>query len=270
MENRKHLKEAKRVVIKVGSSSLTHPETGHLNFRKLEKLVRQVCDLKNSGKEVILVSSGAMAVGISDLNIGTKPEELAKKQAVAAVGQASLMMHYQKLFREYNHEVGQILMTKDVVEDFKRYHNTRNTFNALLAMNVIPIVNENDTVSTEEIEFGDNDRLSATVAILTGADLLILLSDVDGLYDGNPNQNPDRKVIEVVDKIDHRIMEMAGASNSAVGTGGMITKILAAKMATQKGIDMIIANAQTEQVIQKIYDGEVIGTIFKRNSADKE
>lgn len=264
MEHRRHLIEANRIVIKVGSSSITHEKTGHISIQKLEHFVRQVSDLKNSGKEIIVVTSGAQAVGISALNLKERPVLLEEKQAVAAVGQASLMMIYQKLFREYNHHVGQILLTKDVIDNKKRNKNARNTFKALLRMNVIPIVNENDSVSTEEIEFGDNDRLSATVAVLSDADLLILLSDIDGLYDKDPKSHKDAKVIEVVERMSNDVFEMAGASKSKVGTGGMVTKLMAAEMVTTKGIDMIIANSSTPYIIQKIKDGEVIGTIFKK------
>lgn len=262
MIHREHLKNAKRVVIKVGSSSITHENTGHISLRKLDHFVKQVADLKNSGKEVIIVTSGAQAVGISSLNLAARPTSLEEKQAVAAVGQASLMMIYQKLFREYNHHVGQILLTKDVVEHPERNRNAKNTFNALLRMNVIPIVNENDTVSTEEIVFGDNDTLSATVAVLAEADLLILLSDIDGLYDKDPRTHADAKVIDVVYEITDEIYKMAGVSKSKVGTGGMTTKLIAADFATKNQVDMIIANSQTPYIIQKIEEGEVVGTIF--------
>ncbi len=265
MENRIHLSDINRIVIKIGSSSITHESTGHISIQKLEHFVRQVADLKNAGKEVIIVTSGAQAVGISALNLSGKPDLLAEKQAVAAVGQASLMMIYQKLFREYNHQVGQILITKDVVDNEERFNNTKNTMQSLLQMHVIPIVNENDTVSTEEIEFGDNDRLSATVAILSEADLLILLSDIDGLYDMDPKIHKDAQVIHFVDTLDDDIYKMAGVSKSKVGTGGMLTKLMAADMVTKEGIDMIIANSNTPYVIQRIKDGEVIGTIFKKN-----
>lgn len=264
MEHRRHLIEAKRIVIKVGSSSITHEKTGHISIQKLEHFVRQVSDLKNAGKEIIVVTSGAQAVGVSALNLEERPILLEEKQAVAAVGQASLMMIYQKLFREYNHQVGQVLITKDVIDNKSRNKNARNTLKALLKMHVIPIVNENDTVSTEEIEFGDNDRLSATVAILSDADLLILLSDIDGLFDRDPKEHEDAKVLEVVEQMNEDIYKMAGASKSNVGTGGMITKLMAAEMVTTKGIDMIIANSSTPYIIQKIKDGEVVGTIFKK------
>lgn len=267
MENRVHLNEVKRVVVKIGSSSITHENTGHINIQKMDHFVRQISDLKNSGKEVVVVTSGAQAVGVSSLNLGEKPTLLEEKQAVAAVGQASLMMLYQKLFREYNHHVGQVLITKDVVEHEKRYDNAKNTFKALLKMNVIPIVNENDTVSTEEIEFGDNDRLSAMVAVLVDAELLILLSDIDGLYDKDPRENDDANVLNVVHQVNDDIYSMAGVSTSKVGTGGMTTKLIAAEMVNKEGIDMIIANSNTPYVIQKIKDGEVVGTIFRKQEA---
>lgn len=264
MEHRRHLIEAKRIVIKVGSSSITHENTGHISLQKLDHFVRQVSDLKNAGKEIIVVTSGAQAVGVSALNLKDRPILLEEKQAVAAVGQASLMMIYQKLFREYNHQVGQVLITKDVIDNKSRNKNARNTLKALLRMNVIPIVNENDTVATEEIEFGDNDRLSATVAVLSDADLLILLSDIDGLYDKDPKEHKDAMVKAVIPKVTDEVYKMAGTSKSKVGTGGMVTKLMAAEMVTSKGIDMIIANSSTPYIIQKIKDGEVIGTIFQK------
>lgn len=264
MIHRLHLNDIKRVVIKIGSSSITHEKTGHISIQKMEHFVRQISDLKNAGKEVIVVSSGAQAVGISALNLPESPAILEEKQAVAAVGQASLMMLYQKLFREYNHHVGQVLITREVVDDEQRCLNAKNTFKTLLKMNVIPIVNENDTVSTEEIEFGDNDRLSATVAIISESELLILLSDIDGLYDLDPRIHDEARIVGVVDRITDDIYNMAGVSKSRVGTGGMLTKLMAAEMVTEAGIDMIIANSSTPYVIQKIKDGEVIGTIFKK------
>jgi len=264
MIHREHLKNAKRVVIKVGSSSITHESTGHISLRKLDHFVKQVADLKNSGKEVIIVTSGAVAVGVSSLNLPAKPTILQEKQAVAAVGQASLMMIYQKLFREYNHHVGQVLLTKDVIQQEERKSNAKNTLLTLLRMNVIPIVNENDTVSTEEIVFGDNDTLSATVAVLAEADLLILLSDIDGLYDKDPRDHADAKIIDVVYEVTEEIFNMAGVTKSKVGTGGMTTKLIAADFATKNHVDMIIANSQTPYIIQKIEEGEVIGTIFMK------
>ena len=260
--NRQALLDKKRIVVKVGSSSLTHQETGHISIAKLEKLIRQLADLKNSGKDVVLVSSGAQAVGISALNLSEKPKEIEKKQAVASVGQASLMMIYQKLFREYSLVSSQVLITKDIIDHPKRKSNATNTFEALLAYGVIPIVNENDTVATDEIEFGDNDTLSAIVAELVSADLLILLSDIDGLYDSDPTMSMDARLITDIATIDDQVTEMASGSNSEVGTGGMITKIEAARIATEAGIDMVIANSETPQVLSKIINGERIGTHF--------
>jgi len=262
MKTRNIIKDKKRIVIKIGSSSLTHKETGHISVSNMERFVRQITDLKNSGKEVVLVSSGAIAVGLSALNIKNKPQDLSEKQAIAAVGQASLMMIYQKLFREYNKTVGQVLITKDLIEHEGRKKNAINTFKALLEYGTIPIVNENDTVSTEEIEFGDNDNLSALVATLVNADLLIILSDIDGLYDNDPKANPNAQLIHEVYSVDESIETMASGAGSKVGTGGMVTKLQAAKLATEYGIDTIIANSETHHVIYRIMEMDEIGTIF--------
>jgi len=260
--NRQTLVDKHRIVVKVGSSSLTHQKTGHISISKMEKLIRQLVDLKNSGKDVILVSSGAQAVGISALNLSEKPEKIDEKQAVASVGQASLMMIYQKLFREYGHVSGQVLITKDIIDHPQRKANATNTFRALMSYGVIPIVNENDTVATDEIEFGDNDTLSAIVAELVEADLLILLSDIDGLYDRDPTKVQSAHLIHDIQRVDGQVRAMATGSNSAIGTGGMVTKIEAARIATDNGIDMVIANAETEDVLQKILQGQSIGTHF--------
>lgn len=265
MEDRILLKDKKRIIIKIGSSSITHEDTGHISLSKMERFVRQIADLKNRGKEVIVVSSGAIAVGISALNLTQKPTDLDKVQAVASVGQASLIMLYQKLFREYNQTVGQVLITKDVLDHQKRKDNAVKTFNALMAYDAVTIVNENDTLSTEEIEFGDNDRLSAIVASLVQGDLLILLSDIDGLYNKNPKVHDDAKLIEKVAVINEDIRKMAGDSHSKVGTGGMITKLLAGEIATSAGVDMVIANSKEPQIIERITDGENIGTLFVGN-----
>lgn len=269
MDYRERLKERKRIVVKIGSSSLTHRETGLLNLEKLEKLVRVLTNLHNMGKEVILVSSGAIAVGRKKM--GLKPEELtlSKKQACAAVGQAQLMMTYQKLFSEYNQPVAQILMTKLTMLREENKTNAANTYLELLKMGVIPIVNENDTVSTYEIQFGDNDRLSAIVTALTGADLLILLSDIDGLYSDDPNVNENAEFIELVEKIDERHIGMGkSTSSSDVGTGGMSAKLAAAKIATLSGADMVIANAEDVNVINDIVQGKNVGTLFLANKDD--
>lgn len=253
---------AKRIVIKIGSSSLTHKETCHISISNMEKFVRQVADIKHSGKEIVLVSSGAIAVGLSSLNMDKKPECLADKQAIASVGQASLMMIYDKLFREYNQTVGQILITKDLLEHEGRKNNTINTFNSLFKLGVIPIVNENDTISTEEIEFGDNDNLSAIVAGLIDADLLIILTDTEGLYDSDPKINGSAKLIHEVYDINNEIEAMASGTGTRLGTGGMITKIQAAKLANGYGINTIIAKTESDRVLYNILQGSTIGTIF--------
>ncbi len=268
MTLRKRLKEKKRIVIKVGTSSLTHPETGLLDFIKMEKLVRELTDLSNQGKEVVLVSSGAIAVGRKAIGMRERPSKLEVKQACASIGQARLMMIYQKLFMEYNQIASQILMTKNTLVNEGNRENARNTFETLLAMGAIPIVNENDTVSTYEIQFGDNDTLSAIVTALIEADLLILLSDIDGLFTDDPNRNPDAKFIEYVDRVDERFSQMAKGSSSDVGTGGMSTKLGAARLATSAGADMIIANGSDMGIIHRIMSGERIGTMFRANRTE--
>ena len=269
MVNRDILKDKKRIVVKIGSSSLTHKETGLLDFVKLEKLVRVLTNLRNQGKEVILVSSGAIAVGRKKLGLKKEEMTLSKKQACAAVGQAQLMMTYQKIFSEYNQPVAQILLTKITMMQEENKINAENTFLELLSLGVIPIVNENDTVSTYEIQFGDNDRLSALVTALTGADLLILLSDIDGLFTDDPNTNPDAKFIDLVPQIDDNLRAMGKDSASAVGTGGMSAKINAATIATDSGADMIIANSKDVNIIFDILNGDNVGTLFLANKAEE-
>ena len=270
MNFREALREKQRVVVKVGTSSLTHAETGKLNLTRLEILVRELSDLRNQGKDVVLVSSGAIGVGSAALGLGGKPAELGKSQACAAVGQARLMMIYQKLFMEYNQMSGQILMTKNtLLNDLNRY-KARNTFQALLQMGVIPIVNENDTVSTYEIQFGDNDTLSAIVAALIGADLLILLSDIDGLFSDDPRTTPGAKFIDLVENLDEHFLRMGKATTgSKVGTGGMATKLSAAKIATSAGADMVIANGEDPHVLHKILEGRDYGTLFAANPREE-
>ena len=263
MDIRKSLIDKKRIVIKLGSSSITHEETGALILNKLEVLVREISDLKNMGKEVILVSSGAIAVGKCAARLKQKPGTIAEKQACAAIGQCNLMMTYQKLFSEYQQTTAQILMTKDTVANNLSRMNALNTFQELMKMNVIPIVNENDTVSTYEIQFGDNDTLSAIVAALMDADLLILLSDIDGLFTDDPNQNPDARFIDIVEEIDQHLLDMGkDSTGSSMGTGGMTTKLEAARLATEAGVDMIIANGEDFRIIHKIMQGENHGTLF--------
>ncbi|MDD6480852.1 MAG: glutamate 5-kinase [Lachnospiraceae bacterium] len=253
----------KRVVIKIGSSSLTHPETGRLNLVKMEHLVRQIGDLHNQGFDVCLVSSGAIAVGRAAMSIEKRPEETSLKQACAAVGQARLMMVYQKIFSEYNQMAGQILLTKNTMVNPVSRENAGNTFEQLFRLGIIPVVNENDTVSTYEMQFGDNDTLSALVASMVGADLLILLSDIDGLYTDDPHKNPEAKLLKKVEHMDDSIYGMAkGSTGSDVGTGGMTTKLTAAKIATLSGADMIIANGKDVGVIQDIFQDDYVGTLF--------
>ena len=259
---RVRIKDKHRIVIKVGSASLVHENTGEINFLKLEQLVRLICDLRNQDKDIILVSSGAIGVGRKALGLSKRPDTLPLKQACASVGQAVLMMMYQKLFGEYNHTASQILMTKHTIIRPISCKNAKNTFNQLLSMGVVPIVNENDTISTDEIEFGDNDTLSAVVAALSGADLLILLSDIDGLYTKDPTKYSDARFIECVPEIDDKLYAMAGGAVSDFGTGGMVTKIDAARIAADAGCDMIIANGRDFHVIPRIMAGENIGTLF--------
>lgn len=264
---RDFLKDKKRIVVKIGSSSLMHSETGKLDLLKIERLVRALVDIKNSGKEVILVSSGAIAVGKTAIGLHERPDELPVKQACAAIGQAKLMMVYQKLFAEYGTIAAQVLLTKYTMLNPVTRTNAENTFKELLHIGAIPVVNENDTVSTYEIEqvqsFGDNDKLSALVASITEADLLILLSDIDGLYTDDPNKNPDAKFINVVDKIDEQLMNMGkNSSGSSVGTGGMSAKLVAARIATYSGTDMVITNGNDVTNISRIINGENTGTLF--------
>lgn len=273
MNYRELLKDKKRIVIKVGSSSLIHKETGKLDLRKVEVLVRELSDLHNQGKNVVLVTSGAVAVGSTVLGLKERPRELKVKQACSAVGQARLMMIYQKLFSEYNQTAAQILMTKNtMVNNVNRMH-ARNTFEELLRLDAIPVVNENDSISSYELEFldafGDNDTLSAVIAALIGADLLILLSDIDGLFTDDPNTNPAAKFIDTVETLDEKLLSMGKGSVSKVGTGGMATKLTAAEIATAAGADMVIANGADFHVIHKIIEGRRYGTLFVQNKKEE-
>lgn len=264
--DRSFLRDKKRIVVKIGTSTITHTETGNLNLDKLEKFVRVLTDLHNQNKEIIIVSSGAVGAGRKALGIQGKPKTLSIKQACAAVGQARLMMIYQKLFAEYNQTIAQILITKRImINDISRT-NAENTFQELLGMGVIPIVNENDPISTDQIGdeiFGDNDTLSANVAELVQADLLILLSDIDGLYTDDPRNNKDAKFIDYVENIDGDLEAMAKGAESTFGTGGMTTKVAAAKIANDAGVDMVIANGDDVHNVTRIINGEQIGTLFK-------
>jgi glutamate 5-kinase len=261
MEQRRALRDAKTVVVKVGTRTLAHA-TGKLNMRYMEKLVRELSDLANQGRQVILVSSGAVGAGIGRLGLSAKPQTTPEKQAVAAVGQGLLIQMYEKLFAEYGHVAAQVLLTRDDFNDRKRYLNSRNALLALLKYGVVPVINENDTVAVEEIEFGDNDTLSALVASIVDAELLVLLSDIDGLYSANPRVVPDATLVSTVEQITPDIRKLAGNACEALATGGMVTKLLAAEIATRSGIPMVIAHGREPDVLQRILDGEDVGTLF--------
>ena len=251
-----------RIVIKVGTSTLTHG-TGKLNIRRVELLCKVMSDLKNAGHELVLVSSGAIAIGVGKMNMTRKPTDIPSKQALAAIGQCELMYIYDKLFSEYHHTVAQVLLTGSDVEDSQRHLNFQNTMFKLLEMGAFPIINENDTVATAEIAVGDNDTLGAIVATNIRADLLILMSDIEGLYTADPRQDPNAKLIPLVEEITPDILALAGGSGSELGTGGMVTKLRAAKMCMDAGCDMIIMNGERPNDLYRIVDGENIGTRFK-------
>ncbi len=250
-----------RIVIKIGTSTLAH-KTGLLNIHRVEGLCKVMSDLKNAGNEVILVSSGAIGMGVGKLSLTEKPSDIPTKQAAAAVGQCELMYTYDKLFSEYNHTVAQILVTGDDIEHTDRKANFINTMRRLLELGAIPIVNENDSVSTNEIEIGDNDTLGAIVATAVDADLLIILSDIDGLYTADPRQDSNAKLLHTVTEITSDIENMIGGAGSKLGTGGMITKIKAAKIVNEKAIDMVIANGENPNVLYDIIGGKDVGTRF--------
>lgn len=256
-----NFKEAKRIVVKVGTSTITYPN-GKLNLSRIEHLARVLSCIKNQDKEVILVTSGSIGVGVFRLGLKEKPHDVVGKQAAAAVGQCELMNIYGRFFSEYGYTVSQLLITKDIIDHSVREENTKNTILRLLELGVVPIVNENDTVATEEIEFGDNDTLSAIVAVVAEADLLIILSDIKGLYNGNPKENGEARLIPVVHEITPEIESFAGKSTNGQGTGGMITKIHAAKIATSKGIPMVIASGEKPEILYDILEGIVEGTVF--------
>ena len=257
-----------RIVIKIGTSTITHP-TGRLNIRQMEALCKVLSDLKNAGNEVILVSSGAIGMGVGKLRLGKKPTDVPTKQAAAAVGQCELMYTYDKLFSEYRHTVAQILLTADDIADPVRHENFQNTIQRLLELDAIPIVNENDTVSVAEFGIGDNDTLSAIVATSVHADLLVLLSDIDGLYTADPHKDPDAARIELVPEITDEILRLADGKGSELGTGGMKTKLSAAKIVTKAGTDMIIANGAEVEKLYALLDGKSIGTRFFRKEGKR-
>ncbi len=255
----------KRIVIKVGTSTLTH-KTGRLNIRRMERLVKTLADIQNSGREIILVSSGAIGLGMSKMGLRERPKDTPMKQACAAVGQCELMYMYDKLFGEYNLNVAQILLTRYILET-PRKNNVENTFYKLIEHNIIPVVNENDTVAIDELELavGENDSLAAHVGMFCHADLLIIMSDIDGFFDGDPRSNPDANLIHVVDKIDDRIRALAGDAVSGLGSGGMITKINAAEIAMDAGFDMAIINGRNPDILYDLFDGKQVGTVFLAN-----
>ncbi|MBR0511583.1 MAG: glutamate 5-kinase [Ruminococcus sp.] len=260
----RNISEKKRIVIKLGTSTLAH-KTGKLNIRRMTNLVRVISDLHNSGREIIMVSSGAVGLGAGKLGLPEKPKDTKTKQAVAAIGQCELMHVYDDMFAKYSVTVAQILLTKTIINNPNHCDNFMNTVEKLVNMDVIPIVNENDTIAIDELELeiGENDSLSALVAELSGADLLLILSDIDALYDDDPRSNPDAKPISLVEKITPEIESMAGGAGTSLGTGGMSTKITAAKIATNAGIDMIIMNGKDPEKLYDLFEDKEIGTLFK-------
>ena len=250
-----------RIVIKIGTSTLAHP-TGHLNIRRVETLCRVMSDIKNAGHELILVSSGAIGMGVGKLGLRERPRDIPSKQSAAAVGQCELMYIYDKLFSEYHHTVAQLLITGDDIANDQRQQNFTNTLSRLLELGALPIINENDTVATDEIVIGDNDTLAAIVAKSVKAELLILLSDIDGLYTADPHTHPDARLLHRITAIDESILELAGASSSSQGTGGMVTKLRAAQICMSCGCDMVIANGNAPGNLYDILDGKEVGTTF--------
>lgn len=258
-----------RIVVKVGTSTLAH-STGCLNIRRVEELCRVLSDLKNSGHEVILVSSGAIGMGVGKLSLKERPTDIPTKQAAAAVGQCELMYTYDKLFSEYNHTVAQILLTGSDFRHDDRYQNFQNTMGRLLELGVLPVINENDTIATEEIKVGDNDTLSAMVAVSVDADCLILMSDIDGLYTADPRHDPNARLIDEVQELSPKILALAGDEGSTLGTGGMKTKLHAAKICTEAGCEMIIMNGSAPALLYDLFDGKKVGTRFYASSSKKE
>lgn len=255
------MKEYQRIVVKVGTSTLTH-ETGKTNIRRLAQLCAVLADLHNAGRDVVLVTSGAIGVGVGKLGLPEKPQDIPGRQAAACVGQTELMFMYDKFFSEYGQKIGQLLVTKSDFENAERRENLSNAFSQLFAFGAIPIVNENDSVATEEIVYGDNDSLSAIVAVLTQADLLVILTDTDGLFDKNPHESADARLIPVVETITPETEALCGGAGTARGTGGMLTKVHAAKTATESGIPVVVMNGSDPQALYRVLDGDAIGTLF--------
>ena len=257
----KQIKNIHRLVVKVGTSSLTY-DTGKINLRQMSRLVRVLSDLQNSGMQIALVTSGAIGVGVGKLGLKERPTDTPARQAAATVGQCELMFLYDKLFSEYGHVIGQLLITKSDVDSLERRGNLINAFGQIFSIGAIPIINENDAVAVEEIVYGDNDSLSAIVAKLIDADALLILTDIDGLYDHNPKEYAKAKRIPVVEKIDQSLYEIAGNHGSKFSTGGMVTKLHAAEIATSAGIDTVVMNGDTPEDIYRLLEGEDIGTLF--------
>ncbi|MCR4693068.1 MAG: glutamate 5-kinase [Firmicutes bacterium] len=256
-----------RIVIKIGTSTLAY-EGGRMNIRRVEQLCKVISDIKNAGHKMILVSSGAIGMGLGKLSISSFPDDIPSKQAAAAVGQCELMYVYDKLFTEYNHTVAQILLTGSDFSHQDRHKNFENTLERLLELNVLPIINENDSVATQEIKVGDNDTLAAMVAKSSKSDLLVLMSDIDGLYTGDPHKNKDVKLIKVVDNLNDEIMALGGGKGSRFGTGGMKTKLQAAKICTEVGCDMVILNGKNPEILYDYLDGKQVGTFFRAHKEE--
>lgn len=263
---REALKQAKRIVIKIGTSSLVHAG-GKMNLRRIEKLARVISELMNQGREIILVSSGAIGVGAEALKLRERPSTVSGRQAAAAVGQVHLMQVYSRLFAEYGYNVAQILLTRDTVDAPEAKQNAVNTFTGLIEMHVLPVVNENDTIAVDEIKFGDNDNLSSIVARITGADLLIILTDIDGYYKDNPADRPDAEMYHNITDLSEAIETAAGGAGSRLGTGGMLTKVHASRLAAAAGIHAVIANGSDPEILYRILDGEDVGTMFVGKTA---
>ena len=266
MSARHHLRSAKRIVVKVGTSTLTHP-SGGMNLHRIEHLVRELIDEANQGKDILLVSSGAIAAGMNALGLAERPASVPARQALAAIGQGALLHIYEKFFHEYGRTMAQVLLTKENAARHHQYMNSRNALLALLGMNVIPVINENDAVAVDEIKIGDNDNLSAVVAALVDADVLIILSDIDGVYTANPRTDPSARLISEIPEITPEIERIAGGAGSAQGTGGMQTKIEAAKIAQNAGVTMVITRGDEDGIVRSILRGEKVGTLFPAREA---
>lgn len=264
-----YLKNITRIVVKVGTSTITH-SSGKINIKRMEQLVRVLSDLRNMGKEIILVSSGAIGVGMGKLNLEEKPTSVRQKQALAAIGQVGLVAIYDKFFKEYGYNTGQVLLTKFILDDELRFNSAKNAFQTMIDYHVIPIVNENDVISTYEIEFGDNDTLSAHIAVLTDAELLVIFSDIDGFYNSDPRENPNAEIIPIVKDITDEVKSLAGGAGTRRGTGGMKTKLKAAEFVQNNGIDLIITNGKHPEKLYDIIEGKPVGTLFagKNNTGD--